>query len=261
VFSILNFVWHSVSHRYVCVLFCCFYIFGTFPNSKQVAQELASLIGNTSQAARIVDLCCGVGTSTRTIARAFPNAKSIVGIDTSMEMIGMAKFISNQIQGWTHPIRKLVSTNQPKASTSVLQSKLQPIKSTISNQVPFVTTSRPNNKNETVTYIRGNAENTQLDDESADLVTIMYAFHEIPQQGRDKILQEARRLLRPGGYLAVVDITKDYEPSDMMLAGEPYILEYQSNIHQQLSVVKGFRKSMYKVLVPGHVGMWTLQRV
>lgn len=40
--------------------------------------------------------------------------------------------------------------------------------------------------------------------------------------GRQRILQEARRLLSPGGVLAVIDIATDYEPSPSMLAGEPY---------------------------------------
>lgn len=49
-----------------------------------------------------------------------------------------------------------------------------------------------------------------------------YAFHEAPLNGRQRILEEARRLLSPGGVLAVIDIATDYEPSESMLAGEPY---------------------------------------
>lgn len=87
-----------------------------------------------------------------------------------------------------------------------------------------------------------------------------YAFHEAPQAGRDKILAEAARLLHKGGVLALVDITPDYEPSSHMLAGEPYVLEYQKNIHRQLSMVKGFTKATFRNLVPGHVGVWLLHR-
>jgi ubiquinone/menaquinone biosynthesis C-methylase UbiE len=49
-----------------------------------------------------------------------------------------------------------------------------------------------------------------------------YAFHEAPKQGRQRILKEVRRLLRPGGVLAVIDISTEYTPSRSMLAGEPY---------------------------------------
>jgi ubiquinone/menaquinone biosynthesis C-methylase UbiE len=105
-----------------------------------------------------------------------------------------------------------------------------------------------------------NAEQTELPGQSFDLVTIMYAFHEAPKEGRDRILQEAYRVLQPGGTLAVVDISTDYTPSDTMLAGEPYVLEYQKNIHRQLKSMRGFSKVKYQDIVPNHVGMWILKR-
>jgi ubiquinone/menaquinone biosynthesis C-methylase UbiE len=93
----------------------------------------------------------------------------------------------------------------------------------------------------------------------------MYAFHESPYQGRSKILQEAKRLLRPGGTCAIVDISVDYSPTDTMLSGEPYFLEYQANIRRQLDTTcakkGGFSPPWYKTLVPGHAGMWLLKRV
>lgn len=111
-----------------------------------------------------------------------------------------------------------------------------------------------------VEYARGNAEDTKLPGKSFDLVTIMYAFHEAPIQGRQKILREARRLLNAGGTLAVIDISTDYKPSPTMLLGEPYVLEYQSNIQSQLMNLNGFFRPECRVLVPGHVSMWLLKR-
>jgi ubiquinone/menaquinone biosynthesis C-methylase UbiE len=105
-----------------------------------------------------------------------------------------------------------------------------------------------------------NAEDTKLPDKSFDLVTVMYAFHEAPLQGRDKILKEARRLLTTGGTLAVVDISTDYVPSASMLLGEPYVQEYQKNIHRQLGTFRGFERARYQEIVPHHLGMWTLKR-
>jgi ubiquinone/menaquinone biosynthesis C-methylase UbiE len=72
------------------------------------------------------------------------------------------------------------------------------------------------------TFARGNAERTSFPKKSFDLVTIMYAFHEAPEKGREQILREARRLLEPGGTLAIIDISAEYTPSPSMLAGEPY---------------------------------------
>lgn len=177
--------------------------------------------------ARVLDLCCGVGISTRALARAFPDAEVVIGMDTSKEMITMADFLSKHLT-----FAKTLQGSSPK-----LISHLQAPK-----------------------FVGGNAENTQLPDESFDLVTVMYAFHEIPRTGRNKILQEARRLLRPGGTLAIIDISVDYKPSKSMLTGEPYVLEFQRNIQQQLASFVGFTSITYKRFVDGHVSMWVLKR-
>jgi ubiquinone/menaquinone biosynthesis C-methylase UbiE len=111
-----------------------------------------------------------------------------------------------------------------------------------------------------ISYVIGNAEQTYLPDASFDLVTIMYAFHEAPYLGRYRMLCEARRLLAPGGTLAVIDISPKYEPSTTMLAGEPYVLEYKKNIHSQMSNVLGFEGCSYFEVIEGHVGQWLLTR-
>lgn len=71
-------------------------------------------------------------------------------------------------------------------------------------------------------YMICNAEQTSFPSKSFDLVTVMYAFHEAPHSGREKILREAHRVLQPGGTLAVIDISTEYTPSPSMLSGEPY---------------------------------------
>lgn len=115
-------------------------------------------------------------------------------------------------------------------------------------------------KHKAIKFLHGNAESTSLPDKSFDLVTVMWAFHEAPSTGRDKILKEARRLLSPGGVLAVIDISADYEPSKTMLQGEPYVQEYQQNINRQLQSIGGFKKPQFRSIVDNHLSMWTLTR-
>lgn len=45
-----------------------------------------------------------------------------------------------------------------------------------------------------------------LEDESASVVVSSYAFHHLPDQGKELALAEARRILRPGGRLVVCDM-------------------------------------------------------
>lgn len=52
---------------------------------QQLAQELSTVVHK--QKARVLDLCCGVGMSTRALQSAFPDATAVVGMDTSKEMV------------------------------------------------------------------------------------------------------------------------------------------------------------------------------
>jgi ubiquinone/menaquinone biosynthesis C-methylase UbiE len=123
---------------------------------------MLSKIVNKDEASRVLDLCCGVGISTRALANAFPSAQVVLGVDTSAEMVNMA--------------------NSKKDKRPIF-------------------------------FTRGNAEDTKLPGNSFDLITIMYAFHEVPKSSRAKILTEAHRLLRPKGTLAIVDTITSFEPS------------------------------------------------
>ncbi len=59
--------------------------------------------------------------------------------------------------------------------------------------------------NHEIAWIHGKAEATEFADCSFDLVTLQFVTHELPGEATLAIFQEVRRILRPGGYLAVVD--------------------------------------------------------
>ena len=170
--------------------------------------------------------------STRALREAFPETTTVMGMDTSSEMVSMAKFLSRHIEA-------------ARRDLQLGFLRLQDYQKNVCGSSMFH---------------MGNAEDTKLPSKSFDLVTVMYAFHEAPHEGRKKILAEASRLLMPGGKLVVVDISSDYKPSPSMLAGEPFVLEYQTSIHKQLQNAAGFLKPKHTNLIKNHVDMWILQR-
>lgn len=213
-----------------------------------VAQKLSRIVmaqnikagRNPGRNPRVLDMCCGVGISTRALQDAFPDSELVVGVDTSSEMINMAGFLTNHV-GFIRPLLSYI-TNTSKTQRKVSMTK---------GRRKFARRAK---------FTIGNAEHTKFPSKTFDLVTVMYAFHEAPMEGREKILREAYRVLQPGGTLAVVDISTDYTPSDSMLSGEPYVLEYQKNIHRQMRSIRGFSDVRYRTIVQDHVGMWTLTR-
>lgn len=54
-------------------------------------------------------------------------------------------------------------------------------------------------------WLHARAENTRLADNSFDLVTLQFVTHELPHDATKAIFQEALRLVRPGGCIALVD--------------------------------------------------------
>ena len=60
-------------------------------------------------------------------------------------------------------------------------------------------------KGEIAQWIHAKGEDTGLPDNSFDLVTLQFVIHELPRQASKNIFQEVRRMLRPGGVIAIVD--------------------------------------------------------
>lgn len=118
------------------------------PVREAIARDLRRIVGKSN--ARVVDLCCGVGISTRALQCSFSDAETLVGIDTSPQMISMAKAIRAQETFFTRFARVLGGAFEIG-----------------SRAVKDITKRSP------TTYQLGNAERTGLEGESFDLVTIM----------------------------------------------------------------------------------------
>jgi ubiquinone/menaquinone biosynthesis C-methylase UbiE len=76
------------------------------------------------------------------------------------------------------------------------------------------------NKNK-IKWVHATAESTGLPDASFDLVSIFLVCHELPQTATREILLEARRVLRPGGHIAIMDMNPR---SQIYAKMPPYIL-------------------------------------
>ncbi|MBD2072231.1 methyltransferase domain-containing protein [Leptolyngbya sp. FACHB-671] len=81
----------------------------------------------------------------------------------------------------------------------------------------YRTSSLPNSP----TWLHAAAESTGLPGHSFDLVSACLLFHELPRAASVEIFQEARRLLRPGGHLTIMDMNPK---SDVHAKMPPYVL-------------------------------------
>lgn len=74
--------------------------------------------------------------------------------------------------------------------------------------------------NKAIKWVHGNAEQTNFADHSFDLVTLQFVIHELPHYGTKAIFREVKRILRPGGVIAIVD----NNPSSPVIQNLPPVL-------------------------------------
>lgn len=111
-----------------------------------------------------------------------------------------------------------------------------------------------------ITWLHAAAESTGLSDNSFDLVSTFLMYHELPQSATQQIFQEARRLLRPGGYLALMDMNPQSEIYGKMppyiftllKSTEPYLDEYFTLDIEQALIEAGFQTPTITCNSPRH---------
>jgi ubiquinone/menaquinone biosynthesis C-methylase UbiE len=104
------------------------------------------------------------------------------------------------------------------------------------------------------------AEATGLPDASFDLVSACLMFHELPQAASKAIFAEARRLLRPGGHFAFMDMnprSRVYATMPpyiltLLKSTEPYLDEYFSLDIEQTLIDAGFERPTIEPKTPRH---------
>ncbi len=119
---------------------------------------------------------------------------------------------------------------------------------------------RSQQRNMPIKWVHAAAESTGLPDNSYDLVSACLMFHELPQEPSRQIFQEARRLLRPGGHLAIMDMNPKSEAFakmppyifTLLKSTEPYMDEYFTLDISQAIIDAGFQAPRITINSPRH---------
>lgn len=123
----------------------------------------------------ILDIGCSTGYSTRWLAAEYPEA-DVTGIDLSPYFLAVAEFRERQRDSFGN------------------------------DQMIF---PGPNNKGcqdrKRIKYLHANMESTGLESNSFDFISVQFVMHELPGRAIEGLITECRRLLRPGGILALAD--------------------------------------------------------
>ena len=114
--------------------------------------------------------------------------------------------------------------------------------------------------NAQITWVNAAAEFTGLPDDAFDLVSTSLMCHELPQTVTKQIFREARRLLRPGGHLAMMDMNPNSEVHakmppyilTLLKSTEPYLDDYFSFDLEQAIVDAGFAQPTLTCNSPRH---------
>lgn len=110
------------------------------------------------------------------------------------------------------------------------------------------------------TWVHAPAEATGLPAASFDLVSTSLMFHELPSEAAIAILHEARRLVRPGGHLAIMDMNPRSQVYatmppyilTLLKSTEPYLDQYFSLDLEQAIVTAGFSQPSLTCHTPRH---------
>lgn len=178
-----------------------------------------------------------------------------------------------QLRQSYHDVLKAHLTKEPRdildlgcsvgMSTFALQEVYQRAKITGLDLSPYflaVAHYRSQQRNAQISWVHAAAESTGLPAGSFDLVSTFLMCHELPQSATRQIFHEAQRLLRPGGYLAIMDMNPKSQVYakmppyilTLLKSTEPYLDEYFALDIEQALVEAGFTAPVITCNTPRH---------
>merc|ERR1712232_863470 len=176
----------------------------------------------------------------------------------------IATFVIDQVPYSGFDARKAVLRTIPFSARVVdlccgtaFSSKQTSLTTGVDTSRPMLTIAKL--RNPFIKFARDNAE-TYGEQKSCDIATVMFGFHEMPQDARRRVLRNCLRIAR--NHVLIVDVCPTLKPSQTMLSGEPYLRNYQRFVDQDIAVSSDTRlwRLQRITVVPGHVVMWRLDR-
>lgn len=158
----------------------------------------------------IVDFGCGTGTSTRRLARNFPQVDQLIGIDLSPYFVD-------------------VGNNLLRLAPNTIDE----------NGSGWITSITPD---ERIELKQEDMSSTSLPSNSVSVVNLSLVIHELPTSVAKQVVVEAHRILQPGGQLWISEM--DFESTaykaqrenamlfSLLRATEPYLDEYADGMQE-----------------------------
>eukprot|EP00601_Ochromonadales_sp_CCMP2298_P036195 CAMPEP_0173369896 /NCGR_PEP_ID=MMETSP1144-20121109/26357_1 /TAXON_ID=483371 /ORGANISM="non described non described, Strain CCMP2298" /LENGTH=353 /DNA_ID=CAMNT_0014321331 /DNA_START=115 /DNA_END=1177 /DNA_ORIENTATION=+ len=154
---------------------------------QELAGNAADALGGLTlpQHGTIVDMGCGTGTSSRRLAKLFPQAGRILGLDVSPFMVAVGRYLQTEVPAG----------------------------------LPWVEAFGADHR---VTLQYAEVAHTGLADRSVDMVSLSFVLHEMPAAAARDVLREAWRILKPGGQFFIAEMDPD-TPGYRKLRANPWL--------------------------------------
>jgi len=85
-------------------------------------------------------------------------------------------------------------------------------------------------------YVQAKAEELPFQDNEFDLVISVYLFHELPRSVRGKVLTEAKRVLKPGGLMAICDSLQRDDDVALNEVLENFAIDYHEPFYKDYTL-------------------------